>query len=629
MSEPEEYERTWVVRQPAAPSSPAAAASAGAEAGVGSNALPLGTHIGEFELINLVGIGGFGIVYLAHDLSLGRYVALKEYMPSSLAERVEGLTVAVKSARLAETFAIGLRSFVNEARMLAQFDHRSLVKVYRFWEANGTAYMVMPFYEGITLRQALQKMPEPPSEEWLRGLIDPLLDALEVIHQENCFHRDIAPDNILLLADGRPLLLDFGAARRVIGDRTQALTVILKPGYAPLEQYAEDPHVKQGAWTDLYALAAVVYNAITRRPPMASVARSINDTMVPLTQAAAGRYSKTFLQAMDRALAVRPEDRPHSVAEFRALLAGSDMAGTPEVTAPHVTTQEAAAVTVSQEPVEKKRSKAMLLVGIGGTLVAVAAGGAYYALRSPPTAVSSPVTVAPSPAIVATPATPAATPATGATTTAAPPTEAIQTADRKSLTEQQLVDMLLGKNGATNSSTKAIKPFDPVDILQEIYRHRDPEHVVAVVPEKARVKIGQDKLRFRVSSHKPGYVYILMVGTNGRFNLLFPNAIDADNGIAGEGDLSLPRPGWAMTPDGPPGSNRFVVIVSDNRRDFSATGLRKVNPFSEFPLEIADRIAHEANFATTNPFAGKVICPASRACSSSYGAALFVIDEIS
>ncbi len=623
MSEPEEYERTWVVRQPAASSPPAAAASAAAEASVGSNALPLGTHIGEFELINLVGIGGFGIVYLAHDLSLGRYVALKEYMPSSLAERVEGLTVAVKSARLAETFAIGLRSFVNEARMLAQFDHRSLVKVYRFWEANGTAYMVMPFYEGITLRQALQKMPEPPSEQWLRGLIDPLLDALEVIHQENCFHRDIAPDNILLLADGRPLLLDFGAARRVIGDRTQALTVILKPGYAPLEQYAEDPHVKQGAWTDLYALAAVVYNAITRRPPMASVARSINDTMVPLTQAAAGRYSKTFLQAMDRALAVRPEDRPQSVAEFRALLAGSDVPDTLQVTVPQVTAQQAAAATVSQAPVEKKRSKAMLLVGVGGTLAAVAAGGAYYALRSPPTPVSPPVTVAPSPA--ATP--PAATPAAGAT--ASPPAAEIQTADRKSLNEQQLVDLLLGKNGATNSSTKAVKPFDPADILQEIYRHRDPEHVVAVVPEKARVKIGQDKLRFRVSSHKPGYVYILMLGTNGRFNLLFPNAIDADNGIAGEGDLSLPRPGWAMTPEGPPGSNRFLVIVSDNRRDFSATGLRKVNPFAEFPLDIADRIAHEANFATTNPFAGKVICPASRACSSSYGAALFVIDEIS
>jgi serine/threonine protein kinase len=171
MSESEEYERTWVVRQPASPSpspQPAVAGAAG-EADANSNALPLGTRIGEFEIVNLVGIGGFGIVYLAHDHSLGRYVALKEYMPSSLAARVEGLTVAVKSARLAETFAIGLRSFVNEARILAQFDHRSLVKVYRFWEGNGTAYMVMPFYEGVTLRQTLQKMPGPPSEEWLRA----------------------------------------------------------------------------------------------------------------------------------------------------------------------------------------------------------------------------------------------------------------------------------------------------------------------------------------------------------------------------------------------------------------------------------------------------------------------------
>ena len=318
MSESEEYERTWVQRPLAASPTPGADVAVGGDPD--NNALPEGTKIDEFEIIDLIGIGGFGIVYLANDHSLGRLVALKEYMPSSLAARIEGLTVAVKSSRLAETFAIGLRSFVNEARMLAQFDHRSLVKVYRFWEGNGTAYMVMPFYEGVTLKQSLQKMPGPPDEAWLRGVIDPLLEALEVLHHANCFHRDIAPDNILLLTDGRPLLLDFGAARRVISDRTQALTVILKPGYAPLEQYAEVPHVKQGAWTDLYALAAVVYNAITGRPPMPSVGRSINDTMVPLVKATAGRYSDSFLYAIDRALAVKPEDRPQSVSEFRAIL---------------------------------------------------------------------------------------------------------------------------------------------------------------------------------------------------------------------------------------------------------------------------------------------------------------------
>ena len=131
------------------------------------NALPLGTRIGEFEIRALVGVGGFGIVYLAHDHSLGRDVALKEYMPSSLAARPDGVTVSVKSQRHAETFAAGLRSFINEARLLAQFDSPSLVKVYRFWEANGTAYMVMPFYEGLTLKQALLEMKSPPGEEWL------------------------------------------------------------------------------------------------------------------------------------------------------------------------------------------------------------------------------------------------------------------------------------------------------------------------------------------------------------------------------------------------------------------------------------------------------------------------------
>jgi serine/threonine protein kinase len=120
--------------------------------------------------------------------------------------------------------------------------------------------MVMPFYEGITLKDELKAMGAPPDEEWLRELLEPLTEALAVIHTEQCFHRDIAPDNVILLKGSqRPLLLDFGAARRVIGDMTQALTVILKPGYAPVEQYAEVPGMKQGPWTDVYALAAVVY----------------------------------------------------------------------------------------------------------------------------------------------------------------------------------------------------------------------------------------------------------------------------------------------------------------------------------------------------------------------------------
>jgi serine/threonine protein kinase len=290
-------------------------------------ALPVGQALQEYVIEGLVGEGGFGIVYLARDTRLDRKVALKEYMPTNLAQRGSDRTVTVRSERYRETFVLGLRSFVNEAKLLASFDHPSLVKVYRFWEENGTAYMVMPFYEGPTLRQKLNELGQPPDEAWLRALLAPMIDALELIHNDHCWHRDIAPDNILLLAPSktqagpapqlRPLLLDFGAARRVIGDVTHNLTVILKPGYAPLEQYAESDSMKQGPWTDVYALCAVLYCAVTGRAPVPSVSRVLSDDMVSAVQAGAGRYSHAFLAAIDTGLAVRPDARPPSMAALR------------------------------------------------------------------------------------------------------------------------------------------------------------------------------------------------------------------------------------------------------------------------------------------------------------------------
>jgi serine/threonine protein kinase len=280
--------------------------------------LRIGSRVSEFEITRRIGEGGFSIVYLAMDHSLERTVALKEYMPSSLAARVGSTQVQPRSQRHRDTFEAGLKSFVNEAKLLAHFDHPSLVKVYRFWEANGTAYMVMPFYQGITVKDAVRAMPEPPDEAWLLTLLQPLTQALMVIHADHCYHRDIAPDNVILLAgSAKPLLLDFGAARRVIGDMTQGLTVILKAGYAPVEQYAEVPGMKQGPWTDVYALAAVIYWAITGATPPASVARMMSDSFVPLAKCAAGRYSMRFLQAIDRALVVRPEQRTQSIEAFR------------------------------------------------------------------------------------------------------------------------------------------------------------------------------------------------------------------------------------------------------------------------------------------------------------------------
>ena len=281
------------------------------------NALPVGTRLAEFEILGLIGEGGFGIVYLAWDTQLRRNVALKEYMPASLASRHGHSEVTVRSERHEEAFVAGLKSFVNEARMLAQFDHPALVKVHRFWEANSTAYMVMPYYEGTTLKDALRQMPAPPSEALLLNLLGPLVDALGALHRAQCFHRDISPDNIIILKDsGRPVLLDFGAARQIIGDLTQALTVILKTGYAPVEQYAQVVSLNQGPWTDVYALAATIYCAIRGTTPPASVGRIVNDTYVPLVEAAAGWYSERFLGAVDHALGIMPADRPQSIEAF-------------------------------------------------------------------------------------------------------------------------------------------------------------------------------------------------------------------------------------------------------------------------------------------------------------------------
>lgn len=286
--------------------------------------LPRGYRLNEFVIDRVIAEGGFGVVYSALDLRLKRRVAIKEYMPSLLARRAGDFSVQPRSSvRHQDAFAVGLKSFINEARLLAQFDHPSLVRVHQFWEDKGTGFIVMPLYEGPTLKQWLAANP-PPDEAWLRAFLDRMLDALALLHKSDCLHRDVAPDNILVLKDSAPLLLDFGAARRVLDELTQSLTVIVKPGYAPIEQYADVPGLKQGPWTDLYALCATAHTIIQRQPPPPAVARTVHDEMTPLSEAAFGRYSHALLAALDAGLAVRPEHRPPSVDVLRALIAAGD-----------------------------------------------------------------------------------------------------------------------------------------------------------------------------------------------------------------------------------------------------------------------------------------------------------------
>jgi serine/threonine protein kinase len=403
-----------------------------------SHALPLGTRLYEFEVTSLLGVGGFGIVYVAFDHSLKREVAVKEYMPSSLASRkADAITVVIRSAHDAPTFDIGLRSFINEAQLLAQFDHPALLKVFRFWEANGTAYMAMPWYRGQTLHKLLAARDAAPDEAWILALLQPLLGALEVMHAAQCFHRDIAPDNIMLQPDGRPVLLDLGAARRVISGMTQALTVILKAGYAPIEQYADAPGAQQGPWTDLYALGAVVHQMITGRTPPPSVARLLSDTMEPLSSAAQGRYSAPFLRAIDSCLSVKSEGRPQSVAQLRAMLA--EAAPQPAQVAQPARAAIGAddqrtrilplaalgAASASSSAAARPQSRAKLLVAGVAALLLIGAGATWMATRradSPANA--APASKAPAAPVVVPVNPPVATPAPDPAVTAAPDTAA-------------------------------------------------------------------------------------------------------------------------------------------------------------------------------------------------------------
>lgn len=287
-----------------------------------SAALQIGSRIGNFEIEQVLGVGGFGIVYLAVQQATGRHVAIKEFFPSAMLERVGSYAVKLKSGDDESLFATGMRSFVNEATILSSLNHPGLVQVLHFWEENGTAYMAMPYYEGVPLSRHIAQQQSPSGAELIQLLFNGLLPTLEYLHDKQIFHRDISPDNIVILKTGQPLLLDFGAARRIM-DKSESVTVILKSGYAPIEQYDETG--EQGAWTDIYAFSALLYKVVTGHAPQASATRVYNDTMMLLANDPffTAVYPVDVLRAIDAGLAVRPEHRPQSVAAWRKVLNGT------------------------------------------------------------------------------------------------------------------------------------------------------------------------------------------------------------------------------------------------------------------------------------------------------------------
>lgn len=412
------------------------------DAALARDALPSGTRLGGYQIVELLGRGGFGIVYLALDSSLQRQVAIKEYFPAELAMRYDDHQISVKPGGDANDFAIGKAAFLNEAKMLARFDHPSLARVHSFWEENRSAYMVMPYYEGRSLRATLAALPGPPDEAWLRALLTPLLSALSTLHTAQCLHLDISPENIMVLGNGRPVLIDFGVANRWATDKTLPLATLLNPAYAPIEQYSESESLTQGPWTDLYALAGVLHFAITGQPPARATVRAVDDPQRPLAETVLARnqglpqlnYSATFLAAIDKALAVKPRDRPRDVTDFQQWLDRAPTAPAPEPATQNKRREPVfAPSSQSDESFTREPPQRNGLVWIAGLFVVVLAGVGTWVWQQmqagpivvyAPLAASAPVLTAPAASIPEAPAASAVVVAAVAAVAASEPASA-------------------------------------------------------------------------------------------------------------------------------------------------------------------------------------------------------------
>src|SRR5688500_7341360 len=291
------------------------------------HALPKGYEIEGYRIEKVLGSGGFGVTYLAHEVAINRKVAIKEYLPSGIAARGrDDVSVHPLSSSDRENFQWGLDRFRKEAQTLVTFRHNNIVTVYRYFEANGTAFLVMAYEDGESLARILERAGTLTEEE-INDILGPLLSGLEHVHNIGFLHRDIKPGNIYIRRDGSPVLLDFGAARQALGGRSQSLTSIVSAGYAPFEQYTTRGN--QGPWTDIYGLGGVLYRATTGERPPDSPDRIRDDPYVSAREAAAGKYSDTLLAAIDTALAVDEAQRPQTVAEWRTLFEGGALGTRP------------------------------------------------------------------------------------------------------------------------------------------------------------------------------------------------------------------------------------------------------------------------------------------------------------
>ena len=290
-----------------------------------NKALPSGTVLREWRLEEVLGVGGFGIVYKARGIYFDELVAIKEYFPSSISERQEDDTIVPVDSDAEEVHALGLKKFVEEAKLLWNLStpsrHPNIVSVRSLFEIHGTAYMVMDFEDGVSLSKLL-KEGRRFNQASLTALIKPIAEGLERAHRVGVLHRDIKPANMLVAPDGRPVLIDFGSARFVSGDATSTTVTFHTPPYAAIEQYVKT--YEQGPWTDIYALGVVLYECVTGEKPAEVLERLHGSGDKALADGEWPGFSRAFLAAIDTAMTIRPDERPRSISEWLPMISAAD-----------------------------------------------------------------------------------------------------------------------------------------------------------------------------------------------------------------------------------------------------------------------------------------------------------------
>ncbi|MEW6691009.1 MAG: serine/threonine-protein kinase [Pseudomonadota bacterium] len=286
--------------------------------------LPEGFQLENYRILRLLAAGGFSFVYLAHDAN-EMPVAIKEYLPASLALRTNANPVPAVAEENQGTFRYGLKCFFEEGRALAKLQHPNVVRVINFFRANDTVYLVMRYERGRTLQEHIHKKSGPLKEEWIRSTFASLLNGLREVHSNKLLHLDIKPGNIYLRNDGAPLLIDFGAARVTLAADGLKLPPMYTPGFASPEHHLERD--KLGPWSDIYSIGATMYACLSGETPRTAVKRLEKDKLISARKGWAGKYSAELLDTIDWCLRLDHLERPQSVFALQKALLGEKQPG--------------------------------------------------------------------------------------------------------------------------------------------------------------------------------------------------------------------------------------------------------------------------------------------------------------